>query len=62
MSDVGHGTPGHVRTSFCALVWLLEHEPANVDEQVATLRALVTVAKERPVTLSAEGSQIGGLS
>lgn len=43
---------------FARLVWLLEHEPAKVDEQAATLKAIVTVSKDGPVTLSAEGSQL----
>jgi HEAT repeat protein len=43
---------------FARLVWLLEHEAANVDEQVATLKAVVTAAKDGPVTLTVEGSQL----
>jgi len=36
---------------FSRLVWLLLHEPANVGEQKAALRALVTISKEGGVTL-----------
>ena len=36
---------------FACLVWLLMREPTNVDEQKATLRALVMVAKDGPVEL-----------
>jgi HEAT repeat protein len=42
---------------FARLVWLLLREPANVDEQKAALRALVTVSKDGPVTLSLSGPQ-----
>jgi hypothetical protein len=44
---------------FARLVWLLTHEPANVDEQKAVLRALVTVAREGFVTL---GTRMGELT
>ena len=37
---------------FSRLVWLLLHEPANVNEQKAALRALVTISKEGAVTLT----------
>jgi HEAT repeat protein len=43
---------------FARLVWLLTHEPANVDEQKAVLRALVTVAREGFVTLGARLGQL----
>lgn len=36
---------------FARLVWLLLHEPGNIDEQKATLRALVATAKERALSL-----------
>ena len=36
---------------FSRLVWLLLHEPQNVDEQKAALRAVNTVSKDGPVTL-----------
>jgi HEAT repeat protein len=39
------------------LVWLLLREPANVDEQKAALRALVTVSKDGAVTLTLGGPQ-----
>jgi HEAT repeat protein len=42
---------------FARLVWLLLREPANVDEQKAALRALVTVAKDGAVTLTLSGPQ-----
>jgi hypothetical protein len=32
---------------YARLLWLVLHEPANVDEQKASLRALVTVSKDR---------------
>jgi HEAT repeats len=36
---------------FSRLVWLLLHEPQNIDEQKAALRAVNTVSKDGPVTL-----------
>ena len=43
---------------FARLVWLLIHEPGNVDEQKAALRALVTVSKDGRVTLAANGQEL----
>ncbi len=43
---------------FVRLVWLLSNEPANVDEQKAALRALVTVAREGFVSLGERGGQL----
>lgn len=43
---------------FARLVWLLVSEPKNVDEQKATLRALVTVSREGPVTLAWKGTTL----
>ncbi|MBA3673057.1 MAG: HEAT repeat domain-containing protein, partial [Gemmatimonadaceae bacterium] len=43
---------------FARLVWLLLHEPANVDEQKATLRALVTISRDGGVVLTAEGETL----
>jgi HEAT repeat protein len=43
---------------FARLVWLLAHEPANVDEQKAALRALVTVAREGFITLGVRMEQL----
>ena len=40
---------------FSRLVWLLLHESANVNEQKAALRALVTISKEGAVTLTTRG-------
>jgi HEAT repeat protein len=40
---------------FARLLWLLLHEAANVDEQKASLRALVTVSKDGAVSLMASG-------
>ena len=40
------------------LLWLLLYEAANVDEQKATLRALVTVSKDGAVELTETGGQI----
>ena len=37
---------------FARLVWLLTRSPDAVDEQKAALRALVTVCKSGPVTLT----------
>ena len=45
---------------FARLVWLLSHEPANIDEQKATLRALVTVAREGFVMLGTRTGQLTG--
>src|SRR5918999_992943 len=42
---------------FASLVWLLLREPANVDEQKAALRALVTVSTDGAVTLTLNSSQ-----
>lgn len=36
---------------FSRLVWLLLHEPENIDEQKAALRAVNTISKDGPVTL-----------
>jgi HEAT repeat protein len=43
---------------YARLLWLLLHEPANVDEQKATLRALVTVSKDGMVAMSASGDAL----
>lgn len=43
---------------FARLVWLLLHDTGNIDEQKATLRALVTVSKEGPVALLARGEEV----
>src|SRR5215213_7554660 len=40
---------------YARLLWLLLREPANVDEQKASLRALVTVSKDGAVSLTANG-------
>jgi HEAT repeat protein len=42
---------------FARLVWLLSHEPTNVDEQKAALRALVTVARDGFVSLGERAGQ-----
>ena len=43
---------------YARLLWLLLHEPANVDEQKASLRALVTVSKDGLVSLTASGDSL----
>jgi HEAT repeat protein len=43
---------------YARLLWLLLHEPTNVDEQKASLRALVTVVRDGAVTIAAEGTEI----
>ena len=43
---------------YSRLVWLLLHETSNVDEQKASLRVLVTVAKDGAVTLASDGADI----
>jgi hypothetical protein len=43
---------------YARLLWLLLHETVNVDEQKATLRALVTVSKEGAVSLTASGDAL----
>jgi hypothetical protein len=43
---------------YARLLWLLLHEPTNVDEQKASLRALVTVARDGAVTIGADGGEI----
>ena len=43
---------------YARLLWLLLHEPANVDEQKATLRALVTVSKDGTVSMTASGDAL----
>lgn len=42
---------------FARIVWLLLREPANIDEQKAALRALVTVSTDGAVTLTLSGPQ-----
>ena len=43
---------------YARLLWLLLHEPANVDEQKASLRALVTVSKDGAVSLTSSGDAL----
>ncbi|HEU4719841.1 MAG TPA: HEAT repeat domain-containing protein [Gemmatimonadaceae bacterium] len=43
---------------YARLLWLLLHEAANVDEQKASLRALVTVSKDGAVSLTANGESL----
>jgi HEAT repeat protein len=43
---------------YARLLWLLLHEPSNVDEQKASLRALVTVSKDGAVSLTASGDSL----
>ena len=43
---------------FARLVWLLAHEPTNIDEQKASLRALVTIAKEGFVSLGTRSGEL----
>jgi HEAT repeat protein len=43
---------------YARLLWLLLHEPTNVDEQKATLRALVTVSKDGAVSMTASGDTL----
>ncbi|HTK48615.1 MAG TPA: HEAT repeat domain-containing protein [Gemmatimonadaceae bacterium] len=43
---------------YARLLWLLLHEPTNVDEQKASLRALVTVVRDGAVTIAADGTEI----
>ena len=43
---------------FARLVWLLAYEPTNIDEQKASLRALVTIAKEGFVALGTRGGEL----
>src|SRR3954471_2644280 len=40
---------------YARLLWLLVHEPSNVDEQKASLRALVTISKDGAVTFASDG-------
>lgn len=47
-----------VARHFARLLWLLIHEPENLEEQKASLRALVTVSRDGPVTLSYDGSAL----
>ena len=47
---------------YSRLLWLLLHEAANVDEQKATLRALVTVSKDGAVSLTASGDSLAANS
>lgn len=47
-----------VTRHFARLVWLLLHEPTNTDEQKASLRALVTVAREGAVALATNGIEL----
>ncbi|MFL5617378.1 MAG: HEAT repeat domain-containing protein [Gemmatimonadaceae bacterium] len=43
---------------YARLLWLLLHEPANVDEQKASLRALVTLSKDGVVSMTANGDAL----
>jgi len=43
---------------YARLLWLVLHEPANVDEQKASLRALVTVSKDGAVSMTASGDSL----
>ncbi|HET7458870.1 MAG TPA: HEAT repeat domain-containing protein [Gemmatimonadaceae bacterium] len=43
---------------FSRLVWLLLNDAASVDQQKGALRALVTVGKDGPVTLSTQGMRL----
>jgi HEAT repeat protein len=43
---------------YARLLWLLVHEPSNVDEQKASLRALVTISKDGAVTLGSDGPEL----
>ncbi|MEO6525837.1 MAG: HEAT repeat domain-containing protein [Gemmatimonadaceae bacterium] len=43
---------------FARLLWLLLHESSNVDEQKASLRALVTISKDGAVSLLASGDTL----
>ena len=43
---------------YARLLWLLLHEPANVDEQKASLRAIVTMSKDGAISLTASGDAI----
>jgi len=43
---------------YARLIWLLLHEPENVDEQKASLRACVTVSKDGAVSLSASADAL----
>ena len=47
-----------VARHYARLLWLLLHEPANVDEQKATLRALVTMSKDGAVSMTASGDAL----
>jgi HEAT repeat protein len=63
MADVGHRwrLMDHSVTfarHYARLLWLLLREPANVDEQKASLRALVTVSKDGAVSLTANGDSL----
>src|SRR5829696_8204562 len=43
---------------YARLIWLLLHESANVDEQKASLRAIVTMSKDGAISLTASGDAI----
>ena len=43
---------------YARLLWLLLHEAGNVDEQKASLRAIVTISKDGAVSLTASGGAI----
>ncbi|HEX4934145.1 MAG TPA: hypothetical protein VFV33_13240, partial [Gemmatimonadaceae bacterium] len=43
---------------FARLLWLLLHEPGNIDEQKAALRALVTVSRDGDVGFAREGDSL----
>lgn len=43
---------------FARLLWLVLHEPANIEEQKAALRALVTVSRDGDVGFAREGEAL----
>jgi len=43
---------------YARLLWLLVHEPSNVDEQKASLRALVTISKDGAVSFATDGVEL----
>lgn len=43
---------------FARLLWLLVHEAGNIDEQKATLRALVTISRDGPVRFTVAGGAL----
>src|SRR3954471_22980521 len=55
-SDASMNNPVNFARRFAHLVWLIIHEPGNVDEQKGTLRAIAAQVKEGAYHLAAHSA------